>query len=223
MKAAFPREAVAQRLAAGLEALDAVRAWPLAGLVDYLALLHRWNRAFNLSAVRDPLAMVPRHLLDSLSALAYVDGPRVVDIGSGAGLPGIPLALCRPELRVALLDSNGKKTRFLRQAVAELSLGNAEVIHARAETWEAAAPFDTAVTRAYSTLDRTVTTAAPLLADQGCVVAMKARFDAAGEAADLPAGWQYAVHPVIVPGLDAQRCVVTVRRCGPGQEGESHG
>jgi len=111
-------------------------------LIAYIELLAKWNQAYNLTAVRDPEQMIARHLLDSLAILPWVRGPRVLDIGSGAGLPGIPLALARPELQFVLLDSNAKKTRFITQALAELGLENVEVVHSRVEKYQPAVPFD---------------------------------------------------------------------------------
>ncbi|MDN3516611.1 16S rRNA (guanine(527)-N(7))-methyltransferase RsmG [Aquisalimonas lutea] len=223
MSDAFPRAAVHRALADGLRSLDAAGAAPVDALVDYLALLHRWNRAFNLSAVREPLAMVPRHVLDSLSALPYVEGAHLLDVGTGAGLPGIPLALGRPDLHVVLLDSNGKKTRFLRQAAADLPLANVEVVHDRLERWPTDRRFDTVIARALTRLDGLVRDSGRLLASGGQILAMKGRFDPGAETGELETGWTYRVHPLRVHGLDAERCLVRVRRTGEISTGETHG
>lgn len=211
MTEAFPRAPVERAVAAGVERLGLAGA-PVDGLVDYLALLSRWNRAFNLSAVRDPLEMVPRHLLDSLATLPYLEGSRVLDVGSGAGLPGIPLALCRPDLQVTLLDTNGKKTRFLRQAVTELGLEQATVVQDRIERWSTDSFFDTVTARAFARVDRFVQGAGPRVAPGGLILAMKGRFDSDSEMSDLSPGWQYDVRTLDIPGLEAARCVVRVRR-----------
>jgi 16S rRNA (guanine527-N7)-methyltransferase len=121
-------------------------------LLAYLTLLVKWNRAFNLTAVKDPLAMVERHLLDSLAVLAYVDGQDVLDLGTGAGLPGIPLALLRPETRFVLLDSNNKKIRFIRQVVLELGIENIQPVCERVEHFVPQRPFDIIIARAFSSL-----------------------------------------------------------------------
>jgi len=124
-------------------------------LIDYLGLLVHWNKAFNLTAVREPSDMVSKHLLDSLAVLPFIGKGQVVDVGSGAGLPGIPLALSLPEVRFTLIDSNGKKTRFLNQAKMVLKLGNVDVIHQRVEDYSPmsngiAIYFDTIIARAYA-------------------------------------------------------------------------
>ena len=174
-------------------------------LLDYLQLLAKWNRAYNLSAVREPEQMVTRHLLDSLSVLPYIEGPRLLDIGSGAGLPGIPLALARPDLSVAVLDSNGKKTRFLRQAVLELPLTNVEVIEARVEAYRPEQPFQTVISRAFADAAVFFALARPLAAPQGRLLAMKGRLDA-NEWAKIDAErGKLLTHTVQVPGLDAER------------------
>lgn len=219
----FPRAAVHRALADGMRSLNVPSAASVDALVEYLALLHRWNRAFNLSAVREPLAMVPRHVLDSLSALPYVEGAHLLDVGTGAGLPGIPLAVSRPDLHVVLLDSNSKKTRFLRQAVADLPLANVEVVHDRLERWPPGRRFDTVIARALMRLDALVRDGGRLLADRGQILAMKGRFDPEAEAGELETGWAYGVHPLRVPGLDAERCLVRVRRAGEISTGETHG
>jgi len=239
--AGFPRERVARKLSQGLEQLalsqqaDPVADAPSAGtatvapprhgpanlltdgsvqaaLVDYLALLQRWNRAYNLSAVRDPEAMVAVHVLDSLSLLPYLEGPLVLDVGSGAGLPGIPLALCRPDLTVTLLDSNGKKTRFLNQVRLELGMGSLVVEQQRIQDYRPGHGFNTITSRAYARLDTFVDQTAHLLAPRGVLLAMKANIDLPAETAELDPAHVPEVLPLSVPGLDARRTLVRLRR-----------
>lgn len=177
-------------------------------LAAYLALLERWNRAYNLTAVRDPDAMVIRHLLDSLSILPWIEGPRVLDVGSGAGLPGIPLAVARPGLAFCLLDSNGKRTRFLTQAVAELRLTNVEVVRSRVEDYQPPSLFNSVVSRAFATLAELLASAGRLCAPTGRLLAMKGVFPD-DELARLPTGYVLAgVYPLHVPNLEAERHLV---------------
>ncbi len=201
----------AGQLEQGLEAmgigLDADRR---ERLLDYLALLRHWNRAYNLTAVRDPARMVARQLLDSLSVLPLVAGPRVLDLGTGAGLPGVPLAVARPDWEITLLDSNLKKTRFLRQVRLELGLENLEVVQARAEAWRPAEPFRTLTSRAFAPLPRMVAASRHLLAPGGHWVAMKGRVPR-DELAALPEGLAAEVVPLSVPGETGERCAVVVR------------
>jgi 16S rRNA (guanine527-N7)-methyltransferase len=178
-------------------------------LIAYLELLAKWNRAYNLTAVRDPGQMVVRHLLDSLAILPLVRGPRVLDIGSGAGLPGIPLALARPDLRFVLLDSNAKKTRFLIQAVAELGLKNAEVVNSRVEGYRPAAPFDTLIARAFAGIADMLSVSAPLCAPGGRWLAMKGVYPHQ-ELAAIPPDYRVECRRLQVPGLDAERHVVII-------------
>ncbi len=142
-------------------------------LLDYLALLARWNRTFNLTAIRDPNEMVSRQLLDSLSILPLIQGPRVLDVGTGPGLPGIPLAIARPDFHLILLDSNGKKTRFVRQAKMELGLENLEVVQERVESWRPQECFDTVTARAFAALPKMIDLTAGLLRESGLLLAMK--------------------------------------------------
>lgn len=180
----------------------------VARLVVYLTLLERWNRAYNLTAVRDPEAMVVRHVLDSLSILPWLAGPRVLDVGSGAGLPGIPLAIARPEYRFCLLDSNGKRTRFLIQVVAELRLDNVDVVRGRVEDYRPATLFNSVVSRAFATLADMVADAGRLCAPEGRLLAMKGVFPD-DELARLPPGYAVVdVYPLRVPNLDAERHLV---------------
>ncbi len=177
-------------------------------LTNYLTLLERWNRAYNLTAVRDPAAMVVRHLLDSLSILPWLQGPKVLDVGSGAGLPGLPLAITRPDCAFCLLDSNGKRTRFLIQAVAELQLPNVSVIRSRVEDYQPATRFNSVVSRAFATLADMAANAGRLCAPDGRLLAMKGVFPD-DELARLPPGYiVVGVYPLHVPHLEAERHLV---------------
>ena len=194
--------------------LDPALAAPLR---RYLDLLARWNRTYNLTAIRDPGEMVTLHLLDSLSMHAHVDGvSRLADLGTGAGLPGIPLAIARPGLEVTLVESNGKKARFLREAVRSLGLANARVAESRAEAVDLPGAFDAITARAMATLADILAGGGHLLAPGGRLLAMKGvRPDA--EVAALPVGWEVqAIHPLAVPGLGAERHLVVVGRVAPG-------
>ncbi len=180
-------------------------------LVAYLRLLERWNRAYNLTAVRDPLDMVARHVLDSLAAMPYLRGERCLDVGSGAGLPGLVLAVARPQTAWVLLDGNAKKCRFLRHARAELQLDNVQVECCRIEDFHPGACFSTIISRALSSLAEFVAGAGHLLVPGGCLLAMKGR-NPEHELADLGGLREQAeVVPVRLPGLeDGQRHLVIV-------------
>ena len=175
-------------------------------MLDYINLLAKWNRAYNLTAVRDPKQMVTRHLLDSLSIVPYVKGDYVLDIGSGAGLPGIPLALCLPDYDFTLLDSNGKKTRFMTQAVRDLKLDNVSVVKSRIEFYQPEIKFDSLVSRAYSSIAHLAQEAHHLCKDTGCILAMKGTYPLA-EMDEL---------------ADAKSSVEVVRLDVPGVNGERH-
>ncbi|MCQ4165928.1 16S rRNA (guanine(527)-N(7))-methyltransferase RsmG [Tahibacter harae] len=179
-------------------------------LIDYVELLARWNAAYNLTAVRDPGEMVHRHLLDSLAIAPHVSGATLADLGSGAGLPGIPLALVAPERQVTLVDSNGKKARFLREAVRTLKLANVRVIEGRVQ--DVPGQFDCITARAFATLADMLNWAGGLLAEGGSWLAMKGRLQEE-EIAALPAGFQIArILPLQVPGSEGERHLIVVRR-----------
>jgi 16S rRNA (guanine527-N7)-methyltransferase len=176
-------------------------------LLTYLRLLERWNRAYNLTAVRDPREMVARHLLDALAVLPWVPAGRLLDAGTGAGLPGVPLAIARPDLEVTLLDSAGKKIRFLNQVRRELGLPNIRPVQARLEDYRPEAPFDAIVSRAFASL-ADFAAAARRLTGGALLLAMKGRHPA-GELQELP-GWVQvrAVRKLEVPGLQEERHLV---------------
>lgn len=177
-------------------------------LEQYLDLLVKWNRVYNLTAIRERNKMVTHHIYDSLSVLPYLQGARIVDLGSGAGLPGIPVALLHPEWQVVMVDSNVKKTRFIQQVILELGLSNASVVHSRVERYAPQQPFDTVVSRAFTSLSQFLEYAEPLLTVGGEVVAMKGRWPEAEEG-DVSAGFKLEqVVPVTVPGIDAERHLV---------------
>ncbi|MBQ0746476.1 MAG: 16S rRNA (guanine(527)-N(7))-methyltransferase RsmG [Marinobacter sp.] len=181
-------------------------------LLAFLSLLNKWNKAYNLTAVRDEREMVSRQLLDSLSILPWVTTEHLLDVGAGGGLPGIPLAIVLPEKRFTLLDSNGKKTRFLNQCVLELGLKNVEVIHGRAEDCKLEKPFSQISSRAFTALDTLVGWCGDLLANEGSFLAMKGQYPD-DEVAALPVGWQVSSsHSLEVPGAGGERHLLVVTR-----------
>lgn len=189
--------------------LDPALATPL---LAYLALLDRWNRAYNLTAIRDPADMVVKHLLDSLAMAPFVGGGKLADLGTGAGLPGIPLAIANPALQVTLVESNGKKTRFLREVVRTLPLPNARVAQSRIEALDEPGTYDAIVARALATLPLIVELGGHLLKPSGRLLAMKGAVPDQ-EIVALPDGWRVeGVHPLVVPGLAAERHLVVVSR-----------
>jgi 16S rRNA (guanine527-N7)-methyltransferase len=202
----------AARLADGVATLGLaalVGADAQARLLAYLALLDKWNRTHNLTAIREPERMITHHLLDSLAVLPHLPsraGLRLIDIGSGGGLPGIPLAIVRPDWQLTLLDSNFKKATFLRQAAIELPLPNVDVVAARVEEYAPAAGFDIAISRAFSDLAVFAGACGKLLALEGRLVAMK-------EIAQLPAGIGVTSTPALkIPGVEGDRHLVIMER-----------
>lgn len=205
------RNAVEGRLDEGLARLGiAVDDGQRRRLLELVGLLHKWNRAYNLTAIRSPEEMVSRHLLDSAAVLPWVRGPRLLDVGAGPGLPGLVLAILRPELAVTLLDSNGKKVRFQRQAVLELGLTNVTPVQARVEAFEGR--FEQVISRAFAELGAFVSLTLPLVAPGGQWLAMKGPA-VEGELAGLPDGVApVAQHTLAVPFDVGSRLLVILER-----------
>lgn len=217
------RESLRKRLCAGLCALGLAPDETAVGrLLDYVELLTRWNATYNLTAIRDPAEMVTRHLLDSLAVAPHVSGRTLADLGSGAGLPGIPLAIVAPERDVLLVDSNGKKARFLREAVRRLDLARVRVAESRVEN--VPGTFDAIVARAFASLAEMLRAGGHLLAPNGTWLALKGRFPQ-DELDAVPAPFRVAgVIALDVPGLDADRHLVVIKHAldvaGPDGRGQ---
>jgi len=179
-------------------------------LLDYIALIEKWNRVYNLTAIREPEKMVSHHLLDSLAVAPHLHAKRLLDVGSGAGLPGIPLALASPDTNVTLLDSNHKKVAFLNQAVIELKLNNAAVCSERVESWQTQDRFDVIISRAFSDMGEFVRVTQHLLAPGGIFAAMKG-LHPYEEIDKLPPDFKVRqVLPLAVPGLEGARHLVLI-------------
>lgn len=192
-------------LEAGLDLPESVRQQ----LLDYLALIQKWNKVHNLTAVRDPEEMVTLHLLDSLSVLPHIKSGRLLDVGSGAGLPGIPLALCLPDLQVTVMDSSHKKASFMRQVKTELNISNLEVVCGRVEDYQPEQLFDIVISRAFSDLNQFVTLTRHLCKADGQWLAMKGvhPYDELAQLDIVPT----QVVSLKVPGLQAQRHLVFLK------------
>lgn len=204
---------LARQLADGLAALEvALPDETQTRLLQYLALIRKWNRVHNLTAMREPEMILIRHLFDSLAILPHIAGSRILDVGSGAGLPGIPLALVRPEWHVALLESNHKKAVFLQQARIELKLKNVEIVAERVENFRPASGFDTVISRAFSDLADFVKLAGHLAIEGGGRLAAMKGVYPHEELAQLPPPFVIEnVFPVAVPGLEAKRHLVMIK------------
>ena len=175
-------------------------------------MLERWNRKVNLTAVRDRDAMVTVHILDSLAARPLLRGTTVLDIGTGAGFPGLPLAIVEPDRRFVLLDSNNKKIQFVQHAAAVLGLANVEAVKARAEDYAPGYRFDTVIARAVASLPQLLELAGHHVGEGGVFIALKGRYPAE-ELRQIPGGWDYTIEELSVPGLDAgSRHAVLLRR-----------
>jgi len=201
--------ALAERLEQGLRdlGLDPARQ-PCGKYLQYTALLQHWNRAYNLSGIRDPERMISHHVLDALAVLPYLGGGDCLDVGTGAGVPGLILALARADTRWVLLDSNDKKTRFLRHAVSELEAGNVEVIRSRVEDYRPRQRFDCITCRAYGSLSRINEVCRPLLAAHGVILAMKGAEPLRGLDVALRLACHIEVVPLDVPGVETERSLV---------------
>jgi len=184
----------------------------LAKLVAHLDLLDEWNARFNRTAIRDRRSQLTKHLLDSLTVLPYLHGERIADVGSGAGFPGIPLAIVEPHRHFTLIESTGKKCRFLEHVREALELRNVEVVQTRAERYKPDMRFDTVIARAVGPLAGLVKVAGPLVVGGGRLFAMKGRYPE-DELATKLNGWKVTtVHPLTVPGLGEERHLVEVSR-----------
>jgi 16S rRNA (guanine527-N7)-methyltransferase len=213
---------LAQPLAQGLAELG-LKLAPGANesFLAYLDLIQKWNRVYNLTAVREPARMLPQHLLDSLAIVPRLSGSSLLDVGSGAGLPGIPVAIARPRLPVTLLESNHKKAAFLRQAAIELRLDNVAVACERAEAWETAQRFDLIVSRALADLPEFIRLAGRLVAPGGALAAMKGVYPY-DELAQLPPGWSVKEAVALkVPGLRAERHWLRLEPVGSRSGGDN--
>jgi 16S rRNA (guanine527-N7)-methyltransferase len=201
--------AIEQALLRGMQelGLDAPEDVLLHYLQLYLQLLHKWNQAFNLTAVRDMDSMVMRHILDSLAVLHWIKGVRVLDVGTGPGLPGVPIALANPELHVVLLDSNGKKIRFLHEVKRALDLHNVDIVQSRVENYHPPLPFDTVISRAFSDLQSMINCTEHLIVTGGIWLAMKGKYPSE-ELAKIDRCYQ--VEPYAIAGVEGERCCVII-------------
>lgn len=176
-------------------------------LLQFIALIEKWNKAYNLTAIRDKEEMARLHILDSLAILPHLHGKRLIDIGTGAGLPGIPLAIFRPDMEFVLLDSNAKKTRFVQQAILELKLKNVSVIHSRVESYQPSEKFDSVTCRAFAGMSDILKLTAHLFNENGMLLAMKGQ-QPDEELAAL--NQEYRIVPIVVPNIEAERCLVCI-------------
>jgi len=200
------------KLQAGMDSLGTDFApEQLDSLLHYLDLLERWNKAYNLTAIRDPLQMIDLHFLDSLAVLPYIaDSVDIIDVGTGTGLPGIPLAIMCPDKAFTLLDSNGKKTRFLFQVINELSLANVTEINARVEEFQPPELYDTVLSRAFSSIPDMLMNCCHLLSDQGQFMAMKGKIPES-ELSQLDKNYKVSdLCRLVVPGVEGERHLIKI-------------
>ena len=195
-------------LITGLESLNlAFDEEKIEQLMCFIKLLEKWNKAYNLTSIRNTEDMVSLHLLDSLAVLPFIEGKYVIDIGTGAGLPGIPLAIYLPGIDFTLLDSNAKKTRFVQQAILELKLNNVTVCHSRVENYLPETSFDTVITRAFASLSDIVKLSAHLVSQSGVILAMKGQLP---DEQDINSA-KTTLIPINVPGIPAKRCLLKMQ------------
>ncbi|MEO0574708.1 MAG: 16S rRNA (guanine(527)-N(7))-methyltransferase RsmG [Pseudomonadota bacterium] len=199
-----------QRLLDGAASLQvALTQQQAVDLIALVRLLERWRRAYNLTAISEPMQMVEKHLLDSLSLAPYVTSGPVLDVGTGAGFPGLPLALLRPELSFTLLDAHAKKLRFVTQAAATMRLDNLRTAHSRVEDYQPDAGYSIITTRAFASLQQMTQWCEHLLAPAGKLLAMKGHVSD-DELGAVPASWHATVEPVVVPFINGARHIVTL-------------
>lgn len=204
---------LAAQLSAGLEQLEIhLPIDQQRKLLVYLDLLQRWNRSYNLTAIRDPQAMISQILLDALVALEQISAGPVLDVGTGAGIPGLPLAIACPALDFTLLDSNGKKTRFVKQAVMELEIPNVDVVQSRVEAYQPQTRFATIVSRAYSDLSKLVISTSHLLQENSIWLAWKGEHIDAELTTVAGCAQVLAVIPIQLPGVSRTRYLVRLKR-----------
>ncbi len=180
----------------------------LEALLKFIKLIEKWNKTYNLTAVRNREEMARLHILDSLTVLPFVRGDRVADIGTGAGLPGIPLAIFSPYVQFALIDSNSKKTRFVQQAILELKLSNVTVLHSRVESFQPDAQFSTVITRAFANLQDIMRLTKHLIAPSGVLLAMKGQSPDTEEIESLAV--PYSIIQLNIPKLKTERCLIRI-------------
>jgi len=210
----FDRAALAQVLAEGIAKMQlGVPAAQQEQLLDYLALMNKWNSVYNLTSLRDPMQMVTHHLLDSLAAVpAFAGAKNVLDVGAGGGLPGVVLAICRPDMKVSMIDTVHKKTAFLKQVKAELGLANVTVHTMKVQELEVSDRFDVITSRAFADLSDFLEWSGHLLAEGGKFIALKGTAPAE-EQERVPAAWKISgLQPLQVPRLGAERHLVFVER-----------
>ena len=192
-------------LVSGLDALNQnLTEHQIEQLLAFITLIEKWNKSYNLTSIRDRVSMVPMHLLDSLAIVPFIEGKRIIDIGTGAGLPGIVLAICFPDIEFVLLDSNAKKTRFVQQVILELKLTNVSVCHNRVELYRPGNNFDMAITRAFASLEDIVRLSAHLLSKDGVLLAMKGQIPDVSMLTSVIT----ELYPLSVPGIDGERCLI---------------
>lgn len=204
--------AIGDFLSQGLAAMQfSVEERQFEQLLGYVSLLHKWRKTYNLTAIKDPMGLVSIHILDSLSILPHLVGDRFIDVGSGAGLPGVPLAIMRPENHFALLDSNGKKTRFLFQARTQLKLTNTIEINARAEEYSPKLKFDAVLTRAFSDLPTMLQNCHHLIKQNGLFLAMKGKWPQR-ELDQMPDGYRLlSTDKLCIPGVEGERHLIKIK------------
>jgi 16S rRNA (guanine527-N7)-methyltransferase len=180
-------------------------------LIQYIELIAKWNKAFNLTAIRNIDEMLTLHLLDSLAVVPYIKADRVLDVGAGAGLPGIVLALCYPDKEFVLIDTNGKKARFMTQAKIELGLANVEVVHARVDEYQPLKQFDAIISRAFASISDMLGYVGHLVTTETTILAMKA--DSENEISQMPDSYGISeIHELSIPGLQAKRQLLVINK-----------